>query len=226
VPEPFVTTEDLFRIAAVSDPQFSPDGCWIAYVQTEMDREENCYKSAIRLVPSSGGPARRFTNGEKRDTAPRWSPDGRWLAFVSTGGEEKAKAQIYLIPTDGGEAHRLTEMENGASEPAWWSSGDGGAAHLAFVSRVNAEEMAAEDEPGAETPLDADERKRQESKKEKKEKEKADPRVEVEMVRYPRDGHELSRSGEPKHRLDRLERIVGWFNRHVKDRVGAAGLEE
>jgi dipeptidyl aminopeptidase/acylaminoacyl peptidase len=38
----------------------------------------------------------------------------------------------------------------------------------------------------------------------------------VQMVRYPRDGHELSRSGEPKHRVDRLERIVGWFDRFVK----------
>jgi dipeptidyl aminopeptidase/acylaminoacyl peptidase len=40
---------------------------------------------------------------------------------------------------------------------------------------------------------------------------------EVEMVRYPRDGHELSRSGEPKHRLDRLERIVDWFDRYVQE---------
>lgn len=41
-------------------------------------------------------------------------------------------------------------------------------------------------------------------------------RREVQMVRYPRDGHELSRSGEPKHRVDRLERIVGWFDQFVK----------
>jgi dipeptidyl aminopeptidase/acylaminoacyl peptidase len=39
---------------------------------------------------------------------------------------------------------------------------------------------------------------------------------EVELVRYPRDGHELSRSGEPRHRVDRLERIVAWFDKHVK----------
>jgi dipeptidyl aminopeptidase/acylaminoacyl peptidase len=38
----------------------------------------------------------------------------------------------------------------------------------------------------------------------------------VELVRYPQDGHELSRSGEPKHRVDRLDRIVAWFDRHVK----------
>ncbi len=40
---------------------------------------------------------------------------------------------------------------------------------------------------------------------------------EVQMVRYPRDGHELSRSGEPKHRVDRLERIVDWFDRFVQN---------
>jgi dipeptidyl aminopeptidase/acylaminoacyl peptidase len=38
----------------------------------------------------------------------------------------------------------------------------------------------------------------------------------VELVRYPRDGHELSRSGEPRHRVDRLNRIVGWFEKYCK----------
>jgi dipeptidyl aminopeptidase/acylaminoacyl peptidase len=38
----------------------------------------------------------------------------------------------------------------------------------------------------------------------------------VQMVRYPRDGHELSRSGEPKHRVDRLQRIADWFDRYTK----------
>lgn len=42
-------------------------------------------------------------------------------------------------------------------------------------------------------------------------------RRDVEMVRYPRDGHELSRSGEPKHRIDRLNRIADWFDKYVKD---------
>ncbi len=34
----------------------------------------------------------------------------------------------------------------------------------------------------------------------------------VELVRYPREGHELSRAGEPKHIIDRLERIVAWWD--------------
>jgi len=38
----------------------------------------------------------------------------------------------------------------------------------------------------------------------------------VEFVRYPREGHELSRSGEPRHRVDRLERIIGWFDNYFQ----------
>jgi dipeptidyl aminopeptidase/acylaminoacyl peptidase len=35
--------------------------------------------------------------------------------------------------------------------------------------------------------------------------------VDTRFVRYPREGHELSRSGEPGHVVDRLERIARWF---------------
>ncbi|MDL5363001.1 S9 family peptidase [Halalkalicoccus sp. NIPERK01] len=36
--------------------------------------------------------------------------------------------------------------------------------------------------------------------------------VETRLVRYPREGHELSRSGEPGHVVDRIERIARWFD--------------
>ncbi|MWG34347.1 S9 family peptidase [Halomarina oriensis] len=36
--------------------------------------------------------------------------------------------------------------------------------------------------------------------------------VDTRLVRYPREGHELSRSGEPSHVVDRLERTVRWFD--------------
>ncbi len=36
--------------------------------------------------------------------------------------------------------------------------------------------------------------------------------VDTRLVRYPREGHELSRSGEPGHVVDRLERIARWFD--------------
>jgi len=40
-------------------------------------------------------------------------------------------------------------------------------------------------------------------------------RREVELVRFPDEGHELSRSGQPLHRLERLQRIAGWFRDHL-----------
>ena len=169
----YLTSRDLFKIATLSDPRFSPDGRWLAYVRAQPDQESNGYKSAIWLAPADGAALRQFTSGTARDGAPRWSPDGRWLAFVSTRGGEKAKPQIYLIPTDGGEARRLTTMENGAGEPAW--SPDGRT--LAFTSRLNAEEMALEDNGEPESPLDPEELERRAAEKEKKEKEAADPRI-------------------------------------------------
>ena len=39
----------------------------------------------------------------------------------------------------------------------------------------------------------------------------------VKMIRYPRDGHELSRSGEPEHRVSRLEHMLDWFDTYVMD---------
>lgn len=38
----------------------------------------------------------------------------------------------------------------------------------------------------------------------------------VKMLRFPRDGHELSRSGEPLHRVSRLKHMVAWFDTYCK----------
>jgi dipeptidyl aminopeptidase/acylaminoacyl peptidase len=37
------------------------------------------------------------------------------------------------------------------------------------------------------------------------------------MVRFPRETHELSRSGEPWHRVERLENILNWFDLYLRD---------
>ena len=37
----------------------------------------------------------------------------------------------------------------------------------------------------------------------------------IHMLRYPREGHELSRSGEPDHRVSRLTEMINWFDRYV-----------
>ena len=44
-------------------------------------------------------------------------------------------------------------------------------------------------------------------------------RREVELVRFPEETHDLSRSGRPDRRIERLNRIAGWFQKHIP--VGA-----
>ena len=41
----------------------------------------------------------------------------------------------------------------------------------------------------------------------------------IHMLRYPREGHELSRSGEPSHRVSRLNEMINWFDRYVNERA-------
>jgi len=36
------------------------------------------------------------------------------------------------------------------------------------------------------------------------------------MVRFPGESHELSRSGNPKHRVERLQHIVAWFDKYLQ----------
>jgi dipeptidyl aminopeptidase/acylaminoacyl peptidase len=38
---------------------------------------------------------------------------------------------------------------------------------------------------------------------------------EVEMIRYPAESHVMLAIGRPDRRVDRIERIVGWFKKHL-----------
>ncbi|WP_430504143.1 prolyl oligopeptidase family serine peptidase [Haloparvum sp. PAK95] len=49
--------------------------------------------------------------------------------------------------------------------------------------------------------------------------------VDTRFVRYPREGHELSRSGEPGHIVDRMERIARWFDGYSEHHDAPVALE-
>lgn len=124
-----ITFEDLMRVQRISDPQVSPDGSWVAYVNATVDLAENKKTSHIWIVPVEGGEARELTRGDGSDTRPRWSPDGKELAFISTRG---GKQQGWIIPADGGEARQLTTLSTEADGITWASKSD----TLLFTSQV------------------------------------------------------------------------------------------
>ena len=44
--------------------------------------------------------------------------------------------------------------------------------------------------------------------------------IDVEMIRFPDEGHELSRNGAPRHRVERFEYILAWHDRHLRPGLG------
>jgi dipeptidyl aminopeptidase/acylaminoacyl peptidase len=177
-----IAVDDLLRIIDIEDPQISPDGRWIAYVQRRIDKLENRYKTDIFLAPTSGGESIQLTRSTT-DTQPRWSPDGTMLAFTSA---RAGKPQIYLIRVGlpGGEAYPLTKMPNGATSPSW--SPDG--LRIAYLSPLDGDERAREDSGVQETPpsdkLEAQHRKERAAQQEAR---RYDPMI-VKRIPY-RDGY-------------------------------------
>lgn len=167
-----ITVDDLYELGWLEDVRISPDGRTVAYVHVRVDRRANGYARALYLVPTAGGPPRRFTSGVKQDRQPRWSPDGRSLAFVSNRDDERG--QIYVIALDGGEARQLTSLPNGASDPAW--SPDGRT--IACLAPASEEERRREGSGAAPAaPADAWEARRASEQRQHDEERAVDPRV-------------------------------------------------
>ena len=105
--------------AAGSQPELSPDGERIVFVNWEANR--------LAIVPTEGGeyfwltprPLDRFTYS----ASPTWSPDGTQVAFHSNQDREREGADydLYVINADGTGLQRITYLPPGmsASSPKW-----------------------------------------------------------------------------------------------------------
>ncbi|HET9472591.1 MAG TPA: hypothetical protein VFO82_01785, partial [Steroidobacteraceae bacterium] len=102
------TPTDLNGLARISDPQVSPNGRYVVYVQRETDFEANRGRNDLWLVDleSENPKARRLTQHAASDTHARWAPDSASIYFLSA---RAGSTQIWRLPMLGGEAVQITD---------------------------------------------------------------------------------------------------------------------
>ncbi|MFI9011588.1 amidohydrolase family protein [Actinosynnema sp. NPDC053489] len=88
----------------------SPDGRWLALDLV----------TAIWVLPSTGGTARRLTDDLQDATLPSWSPDGRSIAFQSY---RDGNFHLCVVDVTGGEPRQLTRGRFDHREPAFSPDG-------------------------------------------------------------------------------------------------------
>ena len=96
-------------------PSWSPDGRWIAYVETVEYEESHVWK-----IPASGGEARQLTVGRFfRHGPPTWSPDGARILLAREDRAEGVAYDLYVISAEGGAGEQLTDDPGVDRDPCW-----------------------------------------------------------------------------------------------------------
>ncbi|GAA4572262.1 S9 family peptidase [Micromonospora coerulea] len=94
----------------LADPQVSPAGDRVAYVERSLDHAADAVASRVGVVPTGGGPTTWLGEGE----APRWSPDGSRLAVCRAG-------ELWVLDAASGAGRPLHGAT--AAEPTWSPDG-------------------------------------------------------------------------------------------------------
>jgi Tol biopolymer transport system component len=93
-------------------PHLSPDGRWIVFEAIVNSPNPEC---ALFVVPLSGGPWTRITDGRHWDDKPRWSPDGRTIYYISGPGGFFNVWGIHFDPAAGktvGQPFQVSKFES------------------------------------------------------------------------------------------------------------------
>jgi dipeptidyl aminopeptidase/acylaminoacyl peptidase len=98
---------DMMAMQRISDPNVSPDGRRIVFVQSQVDLEANKSRTDLWLIDVDGQNLRRLTTNIANDFNPRWSPDGQHIWFLST---RSGSSQVWRLTLDGGEPQQMTDL--------------------------------------------------------------------------------------------------------------------
>ena len=103
-----------------TNPAWSPDGAWIAFVSDRTDKRQ------LYLISPQGGEAKAITNVEEGIGSFEWSPDGQRIAFTMTDPLSDARKErdkkfgaFEVVDRDWRMTHlHVIEVDPAATEPA------------------------------------------------------------------------------------------------------------
>lgn len=217
--KPEILTHTGFSYAS---PRPSPDGRFIAFQRVPEDRLLAA-GNRIAILPAAGGEPYDLTAHTDLDIEDfRWLPDSQGLAFVAGW---QGDAHVYAIslagtttqpqgqPLVAGRRMILAFDVDRTGTIAFAASSAENPCEL-FVRHTDGTErqlttplLILHSELDYRVPLSEAEQLFAILRRQKKV---------VELVRYPREGHELTRVGEPRHRVDHMTRTFTWFDRYCK----------
>src|SRR5215475_1910808 len=94
-----------------SQPRFSPDGKWIAFLS---DREGS---DNVWIMHSDGTDPKQVSKDPGSDfVSPSWAPDGKYI-FVSKAGFGIAAYEIWMYHMDGGTGIQITKAKPSPATP-------------------------------------------------------------------------------------------------------------
>jgi dipeptidyl aminopeptidase/acylaminoacyl peptidase len=115
-------TEQLGKTVLCADVAVSPDGKYVAWVQsTAASTSKQTYLREI----SGNTPTRLVSlpiTAERTDFDPAWSPDSQTLTFLSSAGEQQQR-QLWTVNADGSDPQKLTNLHGYAGRPRWSHDG-------------------------------------------------------------------------------------------------------
>lgn len=110
-----ITIDSLMDIRFMSQPKFSPNGSYIAYVTSKQNKEKNTYESFIHIL-------KPYKNWEKqltftgKESSYIWEDDHTLLFASERSEEDKAKKAeektcFYRLDVEGGEAQKAMTFD-------------------------------------------------------------------------------------------------------------------
>jgi dipeptidyl aminopeptidase/acylaminoacyl peptidase len=135
-----IQPDDLFKLASISTPAFSPDGTKIVAVVRRPNRTTDKSDATLVLIDAAGGAMRDLTSGRSGVAAPAYAPDGSAIAFIADDSEKHP--QVFVLPLDGGDAEQITKTESGVQQFAWRPD-SGAIAYVTADADANKKAVAA-----------------------------------------------------------------------------------